>query len=129
MAWTHHMREQLQLRTPHTHRAMTDLVLAFEYAAKNMGKHTWYGANKSPKAYRKLGAGMRDTVIAMLADSLISFDTPTDAVFEKLESVLNQFKQAYPNWPLAYSYAFRFFLLEPELARATIEYVKSSIPR
>lgn len=129
MAWTHHLREQMQLRTPHTHRAMTDLVLAFEYAAKNMGKRTWYGADKSPEAYHKLGAGMRDTVIAMLADSLISVDTPTDAVFERMKSALSQFKEAYPNWPLAYSFAYRFFLLEPELATATIEYVKSRVPR
>jgi hypothetical protein len=125
MNWDAATRAQLQAKYPRTHKGLASLVMAMEYAAHNMGKRTWYGADKGKKAYHKIGAGLRDTVQALHAEHLVSHDSPPDQVLSKLVTMLGLFQQAYPNWPAAYGFAQRFFATEPELTFAVINFVRA----
>lgn len=127
MQLTSAMREHLSLKCPHTSKALKRLVLALEYAANNMGKRTWYGADKSAIAYKKIGPAMRDTFFALILDDQIVPTTTSDAAIEILLLRLGQFQQAYPNWPKAYHYASYFFEHKKNLAVITMDHLRSEI--
>lgn len=126
MNWQAATRTQLQAKYPQTHRSIGSLVLAMDYASRNIGKRSWYGADKGKEAYRKIGAGLRDTVIALHAEGLVTTETPGEQVLEKLVAMLKLFEQAYPNWPAAYAFSGEFFKEEPELTLAVVNFVRGS---
>ena len=121
------LRDALQRHSPFTHKAFGNLVMAFEFGAKNHGKKTWYGSDKTPKVYLKIGPCLRESIVAMLNDGLIKADTPDEDIFKKLRWFLLEFQVAYPNWPEAYDFADAFFNVEPELTGIVIKHVKENL--
>lgn len=121
------LRESLQRKAPHTHKALGKLVMAFEFGAKHYGKKTWLGRDKTPKVYLQIGPNLRDSIVAMLNDGLVKRETPDEEILKKLRWHIEEFKVAYPNWPGAYGFADFFFESDMDLAVVTVRHVKENL--
>lgn len=120
MAGNTFFREQLQIMYPHTHNALTKLVMAMASVVKNTGKKTFFGKDKGQEAYNEFKNTLGITLQCMVLDSIIKESTSTIEVISELENKINHFKMAYPNWQDAYAFSEWFFENKQE-AIATIE--------
>ena len=121
MAGIRMFEEQLRLMTPHTFNALTKLVMAMAGVAKNAGKKTFFGRDKGQESYSKFLETLKITLQCMVLDGVISESTPTEDVISELESVMNKFKMAFPNWQDAYGFSTTFFEENRKDAMAAIE--------
>jgi len=125
MAGIQLFEDQLRLMTPHTYNALTKLVVAMAGVAKNTGKKTLFGRDKGQESYSKFLVTLKITLQSMVLDSIIRESTPTKEVAVELDSKIDQFKMAHPNWQDAYSFSAMFFGENRIDAEATIERLRS----
>ena len=125
MAGIRMFEEQLRLMTPHTYNALTKLVMAMAGVAKNAGKKTFFGRDKGQESYSKFLATLKITLHSMVLDDIIQESTPSEEVLAELESKLQKFKMAFPNWQDAYEFAAMFFEKNRKDALAAIERLRS----
>ncbi len=96
---------ELQRKIPHTYTAMEHLIMAMADAHNNKGKKTIFGHDKGLKSYQKFEDKLRDTLFAMTIDGLVSRTDLAKDYQERLILVIDAWKQIFPNWPDAYSFA------------------------
>ena len=120
MAGNKLFEEQLRIMTPHTYNALTKLVMAMAGISKNAGKKTFFGRDKGQEAYDKYLKSLKVTVQCMVLDDIIRESSSNEEVLNELESKINKFKMAFPNWQDAYAVSDMFFENKKD-ALATIE--------
>ncbi|MFC0127960.1 hypothetical protein [Ralstonia solanacearum] len=96
-------------RAPQTFRAMQHLVMALDDCAKNVGKKTWFGRDKTQDALVALGLNMARTITAMRADGVLFASSPASDVHSALRNQVFQFFEVAPTWTRAASFAAAFF--------------------
>jgi hypothetical protein len=70
------MADQLQARIPHTYTAMEHLIMAMADAYKNRGKTSFFGYDKGLKSYLKFEEKLKNALLAMTLDGLVSRTDP-----------------------------------------------------
>lgn len=111
--------------TPHTYNALTKLVMSMADVRKNTGKKTLFGRDKGQEAYSKFLSTLKITMQAMVLDGIIRESSPTEDVATELESKLEKFAMAFPNWKDAYGFAAFFLHDQREDAIATMHRLRS----
>lgn len=96
---------ELQERIPHTYTAMEHLIMAMADAYNNKGKKSIFGHDKGLKSHQKFEDKLRDTLLAMAIDGLVSRTDLASIYLEKLLLVLDAWEQIFPNWPDAQIFA------------------------
>lgn len=102
-------QEQLPVLYPHTLAGLQKLVPAMADVSNDAGKKTWFGKDKGAIAYAKFLQSLRQTIIGLLLDGQVRESSSDEDVVAALETVLNKFSMAYPNWTEAYRFANYFF--------------------
>lgn len=120
MAGDPYVKQSLSLMYPHTHNALTKLVMSMADVVKNTGKKTFFGRDKGQESYNAFKEKLKATIQCMVIDSVIKESTPTEVVISELENKIKQFQLAYPNWQDAYAFSEWFFENKAD-AIATIE--------
>lgn len=95
---------QLQARMPHTYTAMEHLIMAMADAYNNHGKTSFFGYDKGLKSYLKFEEKLKNTLLAMTLDGLVSRTDTSKKYLEGLLLVLDAWHQTFPNWPDAESF-------------------------
>ena len=112
MAGMQMYKDQLPILYPHLFAALQKLVMAMEDTAKNVGKKTLFGKDKGAESYMKFVACLRQTVAACILDRQATESDSNAHIIGVITMVLEKFAMAYPNWPVAYSFAAGFFSSE-----------------
>lgn len=100
------LASQLQAEIPHTYTAMEHLIMAMADAHNSIGKKTLFGNDKGLKNYIKFEEKLKNALIAMTLDGLLSRSDSADEFLEKLLNIINVWQQIFPNWPDAEAYAY-----------------------
>jgi hypothetical protein len=114
----------LRVLSPHTFNSLQHLVMSMAAVHKNAGKKTFFGRDKGQDSYSKFLVTLRSTLQSMLLDGLVKQSTSSEEVLKELNSKLEQFALAFPNWQDAYEFA-AFFFGDAKEATATIERLRS----
>lgn len=101
--WT--AASKLQSRIPHTYTAMEHLIMAMADAYNNRGKTTFFGNDKGLKSYKKFEEKLKDALLALSIDGLISRTAPANEYREILAEILVTWFEIFPNWPDACNFA------------------------
>lgn len=121
MAGNRQVQAAMQQETPRTYTALSHLVVALAKAVKSAGKKTWFGNDKSVKAYSALMQRINELVIALTLDGLVRPSMESHEVVDQIVAMLDFFAKAHPNWIDSYGLAYHIFVVEREDAIATIE--------
>jgi hypothetical protein len=100
------LASELQSQIPHTYTAMEHLIMAMADAHNSKGKKTLFGNDKGLKNYLKFEDKLRNALLAMTLDGLLSRSESSEKFLEKLLEVLIVWQQIFPNWPDAEAFAF-----------------------
>ena len=107
---------QFELTSPNVHNALTYLVPALDDAAKMAGKKSFFGGDKGAKAYDDYRRKLRLIFLGLYADGHVQKGSSAEECLYQLVLSLSMFKAAYPNWPDAYSLAFKEFFVNRDTA-------------
>lgn len=99
------MANQLQARLPHTYTAMEHLIMAMADAHNNHGKTTFFGNDKGLKSYVKFEEKLKNALLAMTMDGLVSRMATADDFRETLQEVVGAWFEIFPNWPDAQAFS------------------------
>lgn len=111
MATTNYeLAASLQSRHPHTFNALQHLVMAMADFQKNRNKKTLFGKDKGLAAYKKFEDKLRDTLLAMVLDGVITRVATPAEYREQLTGAIGAFASVFPNWQDAYVFAAEYFV-------------------
>jgi hypothetical protein len=99
------MSNQLQARLPHTYTAMEHLIMAMADAHNNHGKTTFFGNDKGLKSYVKFEEKLKNALLAMTMDGLVSRNATANDFRETLQEVVSAWFEIFPNWPDAQAFS------------------------
>lgn len=109
MATTNHvLAALLQARQPHTFNALQHLVMTMADFQKNRHKPPLFGWDRALASYKKFHAKLRDTLIAMEMDGLVTSAAPPSEYREQLIDAIDRFSEVFPNWLDAYDFAMEY---------------------
>lgn len=100
------LASQLQARMPHTYTAMEHLIMAMADAYNNRGKTSLFGRDKGLKSYLKFEEKLKNTLLAMTLDGLVSRTDSSKKFLEAMLMVLDAWQAIFPNWPDAEAFAY-----------------------
>jgi hypothetical protein len=111
---------ELQSNIPHTYAAFQNLIMSMADAYNNRGKKTFFGYDRGLKSHMKFESKLKETLIAMTMDGLVTrFDT-AEKFRETLVSILSIWFEIFNGWPDAGQFAKEQFILNPNEARLLI---------
>jgi hypothetical protein len=96
---------QLQARIPHTYTAMEHLIMAMADAHNNHGKTTFFGNDKGLKSYVKFEEKLKNALLALTMDGLVSRTATANEFRETLQEVVDAWFEIFPNWPDAQAFS------------------------
>jgi hypothetical protein len=111
---------ELQAKLPHTYTAFEHLIMAMADAFNNKGKTSFFGNDKGLKSYMKFEEKLKNALIALTLDGLVSRFDSSEKYRETLLTVIEAWFQIFPNWPDAGSFAYEKFIVDPVQARQLI---------
>ncbi len=114
------MADQLQARMPHTYTAMEHLIMAMADAYNNRGKTSFFGNDKGLKSYIKFEEKLKNALLALALDGLVSRTDTSKKYLEGLLLVLDAWQTIFPNWPDAEAFAFEKLRVNEQEARKLI---------
>ena len=94
---------------PHVFNSLQALVLSMAKYQKNRDKKSFLGRDKGLESYKKFEASLKDTILAMVLDGIVTRNVDAKKCCEELVSVIVAFSEVFPNWQDAYSYASEYF--------------------
>ncbi len=100
------LASELQAQIPHTYTAMEHLIMAMADAHNNKGKKTLFGNDKGLKSYLKFEEKLKNALLAMTLDGLLSRSDTAEEFLERLLNIIDVWQQIFPNWPDAEAYAY-----------------------
>lgn len=100
---------QLWQEFPSSNFCMQNLLMAMDNAEKSFGKRTLFGKDKGLPAVEKFMESFKTTLNAMFEEEVLSKGQPPENVAAEFLERLENFAEAYPNWPDAYRFAASFF--------------------
>jgi hypothetical protein len=100
------LASQLQAEVPHTYTAMEHLIMAMADAHNSKGKKTLFGNDKGLKNYLKFEEKLKNTLLAMTLDGLLSRSDTAEKFLEKLLEIILVWQEIFPNWPDAEAFAY-----------------------
>jgi hypothetical protein len=100
----------LETTSPNVTNAWTHVVPALEKYAKCVGRRSIFGRDKGAMAYHKLEESLSLAVLGLYGDRLLSPGASSEDCLLALVRSLVLFKDAYPNWPKAYSAGYDVFV-------------------
>lgn len=112
----------MQQSLPHSHNAMTQLVMALVKVKKSQGKKTLFGRDKGVAAYLNFQKRLREQIAAHVLDGLITPTASSEEIIESILGFMSHFAEAYPNWQDAYAFAYFFFVERKDFA---VEFIDS----
>ena len=110
-------------RYPQTSNSLQKLVMRMADYNKHMNKTTWWGKNKSRKAWKEFEGELNNIIIAMFLDEIIERNASTDEIRQSIYEHIIVFSTAFPNWQDAYGFAKEFFIESKDRANQVIEFV------
>lgn len=111
---------QLQAQIPHTYTAMEHLIMAMADAHKNKGKTSFFGHDKGLKSYLKYEEKLKNTLLAMAMDGVVSRMDGAAIYYEKLLLIVDAWASIFPNWPDAHEFAYESLRANPTEGRKLI---------
>lgn len=112
---------QIPILMPATYKCLQQLVLDMANAHASIGKKTFFGGDKLAAAVRKFRVTFRECLFAMARERVLSRDNTTAEILDIFVGELVKFKEAYPNWPDAYSFAYEYFVARKQVALEDID--------
>lgn len=106
---------------PQTFNSLQQLIITMASCAKHKDKVSWWGKNKSRKAYVRFERELHNTIVAMFMDEVLPRNASSNQIREQLIIVIGGFSEIFPNWQDAYNYATAFFIQTQTRANETIE--------
>ncbi len=94
--------------------------MAMADAHNNEGKTSFFGHDKGLKSYLKFEEKLKNTLLAMVMDGLLSRSDSSSIYLTKLLEVIGAWETIFPNWPDASAYAEKKFRRSPGEARSLI---------
>lgn len=94
--------------------------MAMADAYNNRGKTSFFGHDKGLKSYLKFEEKLREALLAMVMDGIVSRVANARDFHEKLLVVLDAWSVIFPNWPDAHSFAHEKLRANPKEARKLI---------
>lgn len=116
--WT--LAGQLQARMPHTYTAMEHLIMAMADAYNNRGKTSFFGHDKGLKSHLKFEEKLKNALLTMTLDGLVSRTDTSKKYLDMLLLVLDAWHQIFPNWPDAEAFAREKFRTNENEAKKLI---------
>lgn len=113
--------EEFQANAPHTFNALQKLIMAMAGYQKNRCKKTFLGRDKGLSSYKKFEETLRDTLLSMVLDDIVTRTSSANIFREALIECIGLFEETFPNWQDAYSFASEFFCQEHEVATKRIQ--------
>jgi hypothetical protein len=113
--------EEFQNEAPHTFNALQKLVMAMASYQKNRGKKTFFGKDKGLSSYKNFEEKLRDTLLTMVLDNIVSRTSSANDFREALIECINLFETTFPNWQDAYYFASEFLTDQHEVATKRIQ--------
>lgn len=111
---------QLQSRLPHTYTAMEHLIMAMADAFNNRGKSSFFGHDKGLKSHLKFEEKLKNALLAMTMDGLVSRTDSAKKYLEGLILILDAWSEIFPNWPDAEAFAYEKLRSNEQEARKLI---------
>lgn len=105
-----------RIRAPATFKAMQNFVMALDHCARNMGRRSFLGRDKTPEALASLALQMGRTIVAMKQDGLLSWFAEPQEIHGELQRELIQFFEVCPTWRAAAAFSLGFFNDQTSLA-------------
>jgi hypothetical protein len=105
---------------PHTYTAMEHLIMAMADAYNNRGKTSLFGHDKGLKSLLKFEEKLKNALLAMTLDGLVSRTDTSKKYLEGLLLVLDAWQSIFPNWPDAEAFAFEKLRANEQEARLLI---------
>ncbi len=97
--------DAFQNKFPHTYTAMEHLIMAMADAYNNRGKNSLFGHDRGLKSYKKYEEKLKDTLIALSMDGVISRFSDAGEYRQMLVQILMAWFEIFPNWPDAAAFA------------------------
>ena len=94
--------------------------MAMADAHNNEGETSFFGHDKGLKSYLKFEEKLKNTLLAMVMDGLLSRSDSSSIYLTKLLEVVAAWEKIFPNWPDARAYAEKKFRRNPDDARSLI---------
>lgn len=110
----------LQNNIPHTYTAFEHLIMAMADAHNNKGKASFLGCDKGLKSYIKFESKLKDALIALTLDGIVSRTSSSEEYREALLAVTATWFEIFPNWNDAEVFAYEKFMSNPTEARHLI---------
>ncbi len=111
---------ELQAKIPHTYAAFEHLIMSMADAHNNKGKSTFFGYDKGLKSYVKFEERLKNSLIAMTLDGLVSRFDSAEEFRSMLVSLIALWFEIFPNWNDAEAFAREKFTKNPTEARKLI---------
>ena len=111
---------ELQAKIPHTYTAFEHLIMAMADAHNNKGKASFFGHDKGLKSYIKFESKLKDALIALTMDGLVTRSNSAEEFREALIFVTATWFEIFPNWNDANTFAHEKFISNPAEARLLI---------
>jgi len=121
------MAADQQERAPHTYCALQHLVMAMSDVVKKKGKKTLFGRDRGLAAYKTFEQKLRDTILALVLDGLVTRSADSGEVREAICAAVEGFSDAYPNWQDAYGFADHYFSDHKQAAEEQIQVLMVSV--
>lgn len=110
----------LQAKLPHTYTAFEHLIMAMADAFNNKGKTSFFGSDKGLKSYMKFEEKLKNALIALTLDGMVSRFDSSEKFRETLLIVIEAWFEIFPNWPDAGAFAYEKLIANPVEARQLI---------
>lgn len=113
--------DAMQAAAPHTFNALQHLVMAMAKLVKYRGKKSLFGRDRGLAAYKTFEVKLKDTVLALVLDRVITRDASAEEARLVLMDAIATFEAAFPNWQDAYQFAIEYFTDSPGTAEDRIQ--------
>lgn len=120
----------LQEKIPRTYTAFEHLIMAMADAHNHKGKTSFFGHDKGLKSYMNFESRLKDALLALTLDGLVSRSDSAEKFRETLMIVFGAWFEIFPNWNDAQIFAYEKLVKSPaeacELISSLIGVQKSS---
>jgi hypothetical protein len=94
--------------------------MAMADAYNNKGKASFFGHDKGLKSYIKFESKLKEALIALTMDGIVSRSSSSEEYREALITVTARWFEIFPNWNDANAFAYEKFVSNPADARQLI---------
>jgi len=113
--------ELMRARYPKAFVALQHLVITMSDCNKNKGKKSFFGRDKEQEAYVKFEKQMKEVILAMIYDKVITFPYIAKECRSRLIDMIAEFESVFPNWQDAYVFAAQYLIESKDITEIRLQ--------